>query len=153
MGRITLMLVGAVVAAIATGSADAQESSAAIKERREHMKAMGGSMQSIGKYLKGEGVTLDQARGAATSLRQHADANLTGLFPPGTGVGVGESKAKPEIWVRNGEFQQGYQRLRAAAGTLEEAVQSGEQPRIATAVQDTGKACAGCHDSFRAPLK
>src|SRR5688500_14940706 len=76
MGRITLMLVGAVVAAIATGSADAQESSAAIKERREHMKAMGGSMQSIGKYLKGEGVTLDQARGAATSLRQHADANL-----------------------------------------------------------------------------
>ncbi len=151
--KSTIVLAAAVIAVAGTAIAQAPDGLAAIKERREHMKAMGGSAQTITRFLKGEAGTVDDVKKAASTIQQHAEANLPALFVPGTAVGVGESKAREDVWKQNAQFRQTYQQLPPAARALNQAAQTGDKAQITTAFQAAGRVCQTCHESFRAPLR
>ena len=65
------------------------------------------------------------------------------------GTDKGDTKAKPEIWSEMDKFK-------AAAGKMQEemakfnvAAKGGNIDAIKAAVGETGKACKGCHDTYR----
>lgn len=70
-------------------------------------------------------------------------------FPPGT---LSEdSRAKPEIWARWGEFTKHPANVRKAAQELGAAAKTGDEEAIKVRFKALGEACKGCHQSFRAP--
>ena len=60
------------------------------------------------------------------------------------------SKAKPEIWKEKAKFDQGGDKLMAAATALNTAAKSGNLDAIKTAFGETAATCKACHDSYRA---
>ena len=85
-------------------------------------------------------------------LQGHADAiadlssQLDILFPEGTGGG--DSEALPNIWTETEKFAAAIKTMQDAASGLQDAASSG-QP-VMPAFAGVGKACKGCHESFRA---
>lgn len=69
-------------------------------------------------------------------------------FPPGT---LSEnSRAKPEIWARWGEFTKHPANVRKAAQELAAAAKTGDEEAVKVRFKALGEACKGCHQSFRA---
>ena len=60
------------------------------------------------------------------------------------------SKAKPEIWKEKAKFDQGGEKLVAAAAALNTAAKSGNLDAIKTAFGETAASCKACHDNYRA---
>jgi cytochrome c556 len=129
--------------------AQAQDSAATIKQRQEHMKALGGAMSTIGKYIKKEGGTLDDVKKAAVVLNERSRTDLWALFPTGTAAGVGESAARPEIWQKEADFKTSAAAMRDASGQLLQAAEAGNDQQIAQAFGGVGRSCGSCHDAFR----
>jgi cytochrome c556 len=74
---------------------------------------------------------------------------LEEAFPPDSN-GVGGTKAKPEIWKQQADFQKDLQSLIDHSVTLAAAAKSGDQAKLKPAALDTARACKACHDDFRA---
>ena len=71
------------------------------------------------------------------------------FFPPGS---LAEnSRAKPEIWARWGEFSKHPANVRRAAQELAAAAKAGDEEGVKVKFKALGEACKGCHDSFRTP--
>lgn len=71
------------------------------------------------------------------------------FFPPGS---LSEnSRAKPEIWARWGEFSKHPANVRKAAEELAAAARAGDEEAVKVRFKALGEACKGCHKSFRAP--
>ncbi|WP_207485077.1 c-type cytochrome [Arenibaculum pallidiluteum] len=138
-----LLLAGAGVA----GAQSVSSSGATIKERQEHMKAMGGAMRTLGNYVKKEGgVSLDDAKKAATTLNERASGPVWTLFPAGS---IGDSAARPEIWSQEAQFKKAAADFQQASSQLVQAVNAGQDAQIAQAFGATGKTCGTCHEAFR----
>jgi cytochrome c556 len=69
-------------------------------------------------------------------------------FVPGSDQGA-PTKAKPEIWKETAKFEKLQKDMQAETVKLVAAAQTGDPAALKTAVTDTGKACANCHDDFR----
>lgn len=120
-----------------------------VKARQQHMKKFGGGMQTIGKYLKGEGGTIDDVKKAAAQIDEAAKGDFTALFQPGTAAPVADSAAKPELWQNLPKAQQLWVDIKPQADKLLAAANTGDKAQIAQAQQATGKACGSCHEDFR----
>ena len=71
------------------------------------------------------------------------------FFPPGS---LSEnSRAKPEIWAKWGEFSKHPANVRKAAQELATAARAGDEEAVKVRFKALGEACKGCHESFRAP--
>ena len=71
------------------------------------------------------------------------------FFPPGS---LSEnSRAKPEIWERWGEFSKHPANVKKAARELAAAAKAGDDEAVKVRFKALGGACKGCHESFRAP--
>lgn len=71
------------------------------------------------------------------------------FFPPGS---LSEdSRAKPEIWARWGEFSKHPANVRKAAQELSVAAKAGDEETVKVRFKALGEACKGCHAGFRAP--
>jgi cytochrome c556 len=129
----------------------AQDQKAAqVEERQEAMKTNRDGARTIGAYVKGEGGTVEDVRAAAEKVHG-VSVGVLELFPEGTGVGVGDSDAKPEIWQNWAEFQQAAATYQEAANGMVQAAGTGDKAQIAAAFGALGKSCGGCHDHFRVP--
>jgi cytochrome c556 len=144
-------LAAAAAVAVAAGAAVAQsqapkDSAATIKERQEHMKALGGAMRTIGTYVKKEGGTLDDVKKAATVLNERSKTDLWALFPTGSAEG---SSARPEIWQQEAQFKKSAADMQQASAQLFQAAQAGDDQQIAQSFGGVGKTCGSCHEAFR----
>ena len=73
---------------------------------------------------------------------------LKEAFPPDSN-GVAHTAAKPEIWTNAAEFDKALQLLIDKTAALSAAAGSGDADKTKAAIQETGKACKGCHDKFK----
>ncbi len=125
-----------------------------IKERRALMQSNNKNFKMIRAFVKsGKGSAADMAA-AGRQLASNA-ARIPGLFVKGTSLadGVGQTRAKPAIWVKWADFEAAAAGLKAAGENLAKVAASGEVAAIKVAAGAIGKACGGCHKQFRGPRK
>ena len=131
----------------ASGSAAGPEDQ--VKARQQHMKKFGGGMATIGKFLKGEGATVEDVQKAAAQIDEAAKGDFATLFPAGTAAPVADSATRPELWQNLPKAQQLWTDMKPVTAKLVAAAATGEKAQIAQAQQATGKVCATCHEDFR----
>jgi cytochrome c556 len=151
-GTIALILSG--VALIGSGGAlYAADPSPAdiIKDRQEHLKDMGASMKAIVDQVKSGKVDPAVATAAAKKIAAYS-RELPSWFPKGTGEEAGvKTAAKPEIWAMPDDFKAAADKFPPEADKLVEVAATGDAAMIGAQLQATGKACQGCHRTFRVP--
>ena len=138
--------VGLTLGGIAAGMAAMDE---VIKQRREAMKQTRDMFVPLVKMVKGA-----QPFDAAT-VKKNAEAiashleKARKLFPEGSDAG--DTRAKPEIWLLEDEFQAIFDSAIAKARALAKV----DAPdKLAPAVMALGgKGCKACHEKFRLPKK
>jgi cytochrome c556 len=65
------------------------------------------------------------------------------------GTDKGDTRAKPEIWSENDKFRAAASKLQDEMTKVNAAAKAGNLDALKAAVGDTGKACKGCHDTYR----
>jgi cytochrome c556 len=145
---LSLGMIGAHLAAAPAGRPDARL--AAVAHRQGEMKRMGGALKMVAGYAQGANDDVAQLRQAAATIRQVA-GGMDRLWPAGTGVGVGTSRAKPQIWSEHDAFGRRIIGLRAAAADLAAAAATGDRAQVRPKFKATGAACKSCHDFFQVP--
>jgi cytochrome c556 len=65
------------------------------------------------------------------------------------GTDKGDTKAKPEIWTEGDKFKAAASKMQDEMAKLNVAAKTGNIDSIKAAVGETGKACKGCHDTYR----
>jgi cytochrome c556 len=61
-----------------------------------------------------------------------------------------KSRALPEVFKDTGKFKEAQDRLQGDVAKLVSATRGGNEANVKAAAADVGKACANCHDNFRA---
>jgi cytochrome c556 len=115
-----------------------------IKDRHELMEGVGDDAEKIGDALKA-GKPADAAP-PAERIAGAVDRFLK-LFPPGSEDP--NSRAKPEIWTKRGEFDRLAGDLKLTANDLAEAAKANGDVKKASGAMF--KACKACHKEFRKP--
>jgi cytochrome c556 len=119
----------------------------AIKYRQGVMKAIGGTMGSMGAILKG---MASQKLGETLSdAMWQLSKTLKDLFPEDSDFGI--TRAKPEIWQKPAEFRAALTAFENAALNLSKEAHSEDPAAFASTFKALGKSCGGCHKPFRAP--
>lgn len=89
---------------------------------------------------------------ADAKVRAERMAYLTPMLKeafPADSNGVAHTSAKPEIWTDAAGFDKALQLLIDKSAALAAAANTGDADKVKAAVQETGKACKGCHDKYR----
>jgi cytochrome c556 len=134
-------------ALVAVGATAVFAQSAAIGQRKELFKQIGGAAKVGGPMIKGE-APFDLAKVQA-SLKTYADnaAKLKDLFPDDSKTG-GETEALPSIWEKKDDFlalmaKFGKDATDAGAAIKDEASFKTEWPKVMAN-------CGGCHKPYKA---
>lgn len=120
-----------------------------VEYRQSLYTVMGGNFGPLGDMADGK-VPYN-----AVEARKRAD-RVAFLAPmlkeafPADSNGVAHTAAKPEIWTDTVEFDKALQNLLDKSAALAAAAKTGDPDKLKDAVQDTRKACKGCHEKFRA---
>ncbi len=123
-----------------------------IKERQALMQSNNKSFKMIRAFAKSGKGSAGAVRDAAVTLTWNA-GKIPGLFVKGTSLkdGVGQTRAKPEIWVKWADFEAAAAKLKKAGVNLAQVAAGGNASAIKVAFGAVGKACGGCHKLFRGP--
>ena len=144
-------ILGALVAAVTLGSIAAGWAAMddVIRQRREIMKHNKEMFVPLVKMVKGA-LPFDAATVKKNAETITADLEKASkLFPEGSDVG--DTRAKPEIWLLEDEFQDLFKTAIEKAKAL---AQVRKPEELAPAVMALGgKGCKACHEKFRAPKK
>ena len=122
---------------------------AKVEHRQEQMKKMGGAMKVLTRFLKNEGATIEEVAGGAAVVVDVSGRIVPELFPAGTGLGIGKSAAKPEIWNEWKDFSQKAEAVTQAASRLGDAARKGDAAAVRELIPALGKSCGACHETFR----
>jgi cytochrome c556 len=116
------------------------------KERMDAMEGMGKVSKDIARKISANrnlaSIADDVAKIRATAEK------IPGYFPVGSGTGV--TKAKPEIWQKWELFQERAAHVAEQSDKLAAAAAGGDPRAIRTQFMALERACAACHDQFRA---
>ncbi|PHQ99864.1 MAG: cytochrome C [Marinosulfonomonas sp.] len=98
------ILIGAIVVSAIAATAFAHGGATGIvKERMDGMSALGKAIKALAPMMRGEGTyDAEAVRQGAQTIRAHAGASMTKLFP--TGSGGMPSEAKETVWQDWQEF-------------------------------------------------
>lgn len=124
----------------------ANEPENVIKYRQSVMQAITGHIGAIAGVVKGE-VTYNQHIAAHARAMHATSMMLLDIFPEGSGVG--ETRAKPEIWQNWTKFEAAAKALQTTSGELARIAEGGDMAAIGAQLGEVGKACGGCHKPFR----
>jgi cytochrome c556 len=114
----------------------------------ELVAARQAAMEQNGKALRGAAqLTGDDAIAVATTLLQNF-TNLPGLFKEGSVTD--KSKALPAVWENWDDFKARFDADAASAQLMLAAAVAGDSAAYATAVDEIGHSCGGCHGTYRA---
>ena len=147
-GAALIVTVGAMQFGAAAQSAKADPRIAAIQQRQAGMKRIGASMKTLVGFSKGDIEDPAQARAAGATMNGLA-RQLPGWWRPGTAVGVGKSKAKPEIWQQRRQFNERIAAFRGAAAAMNRAAATGDRAKVGEEIKPLGGSCKGCHDLYQ----
>jgi cytochrome c556 len=60
-----------------------------------------------------------------------------------------KSAALPAIWEKPDEFKKASERLQSEVSKLAQVSKTGDEAAVKAQIGATGKACGGCHETFR----
>jgi cytochrome c556 len=128
---------------------------AAVKERQELMKSIGGNMKTIADYLKESKGTAEEAKAAAANIGDLA-MKIPVAFEMTASLeemdAVGKNRGKPEIWSDWDEFKERAETLEEKSMAVVAAFDGGDMGAVQAAVGAMGKdGCGSCHEEFRGP--
>ena len=131
--------------ATATLASGQTEMTSPIKARQEAMKTIKEHFVPLVKMVKGA-APFDAAtvkKNAEVIARKLEEASK--LFPEGSDTG--KTRARPEIWLLEDEFQALF---KTAIGKAKALARVNEASQLAPAVMELGgKGCKACHEKFR----
>lgn len=143
---LTAALIGAsTTLALAQDGPTAQQ-----KARQGMMRIMALNMGVLGGMAKGE-VAFDaaQAQASADTLVAVSGIHQGNLWPAGSGMDDSmTSEALATVWEKPAEFAAAWTTFGEAAKGLQTAAGEG-QAALGPAMGMAGKACTGCHETFR----
>lgn len=61
-----------------------------------------------------------------------------------------KTRALPTVFTESAKFKESADRIQAAISGLVKVSKGGDEASVKTAINEVNKACAGCHDNFRA---
>ena len=134
--------------------ADAHEM-AAMKQRQETMKNVGGNMKIIAEFVKDSKGTAAEASAAAAKIGELA-TSIPEIFKVKATLEemdtVGKNRSKPEIWSDWDGFLARGKVLEDEAAKMATVLNSGDASAIQTQFGAFGKeGCGGCHSTYRGP--
>ena len=147
MRRSTAVLLALSLGAVAGGAAAQVKPELLVKQRQSVMTLQGKYFGPLAAMAQGK------APYNADIVKRNAGFldNLTRMpwdtFDPAT-KSV-KSNALPAIWEQPEKFKEAQSRLENEAHKLYEVSQSGDENAVKTQIGALGKACGGCHESFR----
>ena len=109
---------------------------------RWYLKPMAGMVK--GKAPYNQSAFEKNAEGLATATRLDVLAG----FPKGSDADE-ETRAKPEIWQNQKDFQSRYRDLQRETARLAEVAKGGGKAAIKAQFGKTAKVCGGCHKKYR----
>ena len=117
------------------------------------VKYRGALMSGLGKHMGMSKMILDGKVAGDLSVHASALHGLAGemkvLFPAGTGKDAFETHALPTIWERPDDFTAAWTAYDTATAAFAAAAPNGDLEASKAAFGEVGKACGGCHDTFR----
>ncbi|NIA70892.1 cytochrome c [Pelagibius litoralis] len=128
---------------------------AAVKERQEAMKAVGGNMKIIAEFVKDSKGSAAEAAAAARKIGEIATA-VPDVFKVEATLEemdtVGKNRAKPNIWSDWDGFLARGKVLEEESAKMASALDGGDAGAIQTQFGAFGKeGCGGCHETYRGP--
>ncbi len=139
---MTLVLSAALSAPIAAEPA-AED---AYEYRESIMTALKGHAGAISRQARGLAGDSDYVANHAKAIA-NLGAELHTIFAEGSNVEG--SEAMPAIWDEPEKFAEALANAEEAMAALGESADGGDMEAIGNAFMNVGKACKGCHDSFR----
>jgi len=119
-----------------------------IAYRQAVMKSLAANASGLFAILKGEVSYTAHLAGHARALHE-ASLMIADGFPEGSGVG--DTRAKAEIWTDWEKFAAASKALVDASAELVAAADAGDMDAVGAAAGKVGDSCGGCHKPFRAP--
>src|SRR5687768_6322630 len=98
LAAIVAVALGTTAVGLAAAPPPSKAALNAVAHRQAQMKRLRAAAKATAGYLEGKHNDSGQVRAAAATLRD-VSARMPRLFPRGTAVGVGTSRAKPAIWT------------------------------------------------------
>ena len=148
MKRLLSLTVSAIIVSSVSGYASAQSKPEdTIKNRKTSLTLVQTHMKEISAMLKNE-----RPMDAAILVKNAASIEtLSKAFPDGfpTGTGLGDTKARPEIWSQPDRFRQATFVYQREAAKFNEAARSGNIDNIKPQFGVLARSCAACHEDFR----
>ena len=145
--RLILALAIGMVAFSGVKNISAEDSyDSIIKYRKQTMIANAAHITAIFSVINGETRFVEHIAAHAASISQSAKFLLE-TYPAGSDVG--RTDAKPEIWENWNQFVAAAKLLEQAANELAITEASGDMEVMRQQAEAIGKACSGCHSSFR----
>ena len=149
----TIFLAAAAAACMVTAAAaqlPPAEAAAKIRARQHNYKQMAAAVRSINEQLRSGAPVLAEIRTRSRLIAGFAP-QLLRWFPRGTGPEAGvRTRALPTIWSNHRAFTRAGAVLVVASRNFDRAARGGDVAAIRAAWPAVTRACAGCHDDFRA---
>ncbi|MCB1310370.1 MAG: cytochrome c [Sedimentitalea sp.] len=147
------LLAAGVIATTAISQNDADPAiMAAVKARQAHMQLNAFNIGVLGAMAKGEiPYDAEVASAAAGNLAALSQMNEARYWPPGSdNVTLGDeaTEALPVIWEDGGKVMEKAMAMAEAAAGLNE-VAGGGLDALRAGMGPVGKACGGCHETYR----
>jgi cytochrome c556 len=146
MARI---IAGLVLLALGAGVVEAQGAADIIKQRQDHMGALGDALKTPSAIMKGAPFDLATVQASLKTIEETA-SKLKPLWPETSKAG-GDTRALPVVWTDLKAFVARFETMatqaKAASGAIkDEASFKSEWPKV------VGN-CGGCHKNYRAEKK
>ncbi len=118
-----------------------------IAQRQDLMKSNSAAVRRLVRMLRGtEPWDLSAARQAAATINGNSK-QIISLFPPGTGADSGvKTGARDTIWQNPSDFEAKARVLEDESAKL---VAAGDDTALKAQIPVVGKACSGCHETYR----
>jgi cytochrome c556 len=146
----TLFSIGVAVALTASAGAFAQaKPEVLVKQRQAAMTLIGKYWGPLGAMAQGKA-----PYNADTVKRNAGYLNVLDKMPwdgfsPETKGSSAKTAALPAIWNEPDKFKQAQERLQSEVTKLVQVSASGDEAAVKAQLGATGKACGGCHETFR----
>ncbi len=126
-----------------------------IKARQAFMQLYAYNLGLLGAMAKGEAdYDAKVAAAAANNLQAAAQMDNSTMWPEGSDASVaeldGKTRAKPEAWTTFPEVSEKHKKLSEVLTTMAAEAGNGLDA-VKANMGAVGKACKGCHESFRVP--
>jgi cytochrome c556 len=148
IGVTAALGVATLVAVQWTQAAEPTKAEKEVDYRQSLLTVLGGNFGPLGAMAAGK-KPFDAAEAKIRAQRVAFLAPMLKEAFPADSDGVAHTAAKPEIWTDRETFDSKLQNLIDKSAALASTADGGDADKIKAAIEETGKACKGCHEKFR----